>query len=45
MLNFFVKRSKLTEVKPFFHGISPQHTMHIWENLKKQQQTTITSNK
>ena len=31
----FVKGSKLTEVKPFFHGISPQHTMYIWENLKK----------
>ena len=33
--NFFVKGSKLTGVKPFFHGLSPQHTMHIWENLKK----------
>ena len=33
--NFFVKGSKLTEVKPFFHWINPQHTMYIWENLKK----------
>ena len=32
---FFVKGSKLTKVKAFFHGISPQHTMNIWENLKK----------
>ena len=32
---FFVKGSKLTEVKPFFHGLSPQDTMYIWENLKK----------
>ena len=35
LTNFFVKGSKLTEVKPFFHGLSPQHTMYIWENLKK----------
>ena len=26
---------KLTEVKPFLHGINPQHTIYIWENLKK----------
>ena len=24
--NFYVKGSKLKEVKPFFHGLSPQHT-------------------
>ena len=33
--NFYVKGSKLTEVKPFIHGLSPQYTMYIWENLKK----------
>ena len=32
---FFVKRSKLRKVKSLFHGISPQHAMYIWENLKK----------
>ena len=26
--------SKLKEVKPFFHGISPQHTLYVWEDLK-----------
>ena len=31
--NFFVKGSKLTEVKLFFLRMSPQHTMYIWENL------------
>ena len=31
----FIKGSKLIEVKPFFHRISPQDTMYIWENLKK----------
>ena len=34
--NFYVKGSKLKEVKPFFHGLSPQHTnKYIWENKKK----------
>ena len=32
--NFFVKISKLTEIKSFFHGLSPQHTKYIWENKK-----------
>ena len=32
---FFVKGGKLTEVKPFFHRISPERTMYIWGNLKK----------
>ena len=40
----FIKGSKLIEVKPFFHRISPQDTMYIWENLKKTQKTIITSN-
>ena len=31
----FLVGSKLTEVKPSFHGLSPHHTMCIWENLKK----------
>ena len=31
---FFVKGNKLTEVKPFFHGLSPQHAKYIWENQK-----------
>ena len=31
---FFVKESKLTE-NLFFYEISPQHTVYIWENLKK----------
>ena len=31
---FFVKESKLAEVKPFFDGLSPQHTKYIWENQK-----------
>ena len=25
LTNFYVKGSKLKEVKPFFHGIGPQH--------------------
>ena len=33
--NSYVKGSKLKEVKPFFHGLSPQHTKYIWENKKK----------
>ena len=33
--NFFVRGSKLTEAKSFFHRTSPQHTMYTWENLKK----------
>ena len=33
--NFFVKGSKLTEVKPFFHAISPQQFMYVWDNKKK----------
>ena len=41
---FFVKGTELTEAKPFFHGISSQHTMYIWESRTKQQKTTITSN-
>ena len=33
---YFLKGSKLTEVKPFSHGlISPQHTKYIWENKKR----------
>ena len=32
--NFFVKGSKITEVKPFFHGLSSEHTMYIWKNLR-----------
>ena len=32
---FYAKGSKLKEVKPFFHGLSPQHTRYIWENKKK----------
>ena len=34
--NFFGEGRKLTEPKPFFHGISPQHAMYIWENVKKE---------
>ena len=30
--DFFVEESKLTEAKPVFHGLSPQHTKYIWEN-------------
>ena len=33
--NVFVKCSKLPEVKRFFDGLGPQHTMYILENLKK----------
>ena len=33
--NFFVKGSKPKEVKPSFHGVSPQHTKCIWENKEK----------
>ena len=33
--NFYVKGSKLKEVKHLFHGLSPQHTKYIWENKKK----------
>ena len=29
---FYVKGSKLKEVKPFFDGLSPQHIKYIWEN-------------
>ena len=35
LLDFFLKGSKLTEVKPFSHGLSPQHTKYIWENEKR----------
>ena len=27
--NSFVNESKLTDVKPLFHGLSPQRTMYI----------------
>ena len=33
--DFYVKGNKLKEVKPFPHGLSPQHTKYIWENKKK----------
>ena len=26
--------SKLKEAKHFFHGIGPQHTLYVWEDLK-----------
>ena len=29
-----VKASKLEQVKPLFHGLSPQHTKYILENKK-----------
>ena len=29
----YVKGSKLTKIKPFFHEISPQCTMYVWKNL------------
>ena len=32
--NFCVNGSKLKEVKPSFHELSPQHTKYLWENKK-----------
>ena len=39
---FFVKGSKLTEVKPFFHGISPQHSYYI--HMRKSKKITKDNN-